>query len=593
MTETAAPAPRPVRKGDHVFLVDGSSYIFRAYHALPPLTRKSDGLPIGAVAGFCNMLWRLLRDSVAGEKPTHLAVVFDYSATTFRNAMYDGYKAHRPEPPEELRPQFRLIRDAVRAFDLPCVEQQGYEADDIIATYARMACDAGATTTIVASDKDLMQLVGNGVSMYDTMKERRIGRDEVIEKFGVPPEKVVEVQALIGDSVDNVPGVPGIGVKTAAQLILEYGDLESLLTRAGEIKQPKRRESLVQYAEQARLSRRLVLLDQNVPLDHPLESIGVHDPDPRRLIAFLKAMEFNSVTRRVAETYAIDASAVEPTAALVAPGAGTGWGGTDGSTGHGPDLPDRPAAGTGPAATDTSPSAPLSNGAPDGSPGQVAGAAAAAMRAVPFDVSRYETVRDVARLQAWIAEAREVGVVAVDTETTSLDAMQADLVGVSLATAAGRACYIPLAHRSEGSGDLFGGNDLVEGQIPIREALALLKPLLEDVGVLKIAQNLKYDWLVLERHGIVVAPADDTMLLLLHPRCRPQRPWHGRALGEAPGSQADPVRRGGRHRQELHRLCSRVDPARDGICGRGRRRDAAALARPEATVGGGRHDHGL
>ena len=514
MTETAAPAQRPVRKGDHVFLVDGSSYIFRAYHALPPLTRKSDGLPVGAVAGFCNMLWRLLRDSVAGEKPTHLAVVFDFSATTFRNAMYDGYKAHRPEPPEELRPQFRLIRDAVRAFDLPCVEQQGYEADDIIATYARMACEAGATTTIVASDKDLMQLVGNGVSMYDSMKERRIGRDEVIEKFGVPPEKVVEVQALIGDSVDNVPGVPGIGVKTAAQLILDYGDLETLLSRAGEIKQPKRRESLIQYAEQARLSRRLVLLDQNVPLDQPLDSIGVHDPDPRRLIAFLKAMEFTSVTRRVAETYGVDAAAIEPTAALTAPGAGTGWGGTDGTTGHGPDMrepaagSEAPAAGAGPA---TAPSP--ANGATEATPGHVAGAASAAMRAVPFDVSRYETVGDVGRLQAWIAEAREAGVVAVDTETTSLDAMQADLVGVSLATAPGRACYIPLAHRSEGSGDLFGGNDLVAGQIPVRDALALLKPLLEDHGVLKIAQNLKYDWLVLERHGIVVSPADDTMLL--------------------------------------------------------------------------------
>ncbi|WP_293863027.1 DNA polymerase I [uncultured Alsobacter sp.] len=518
MTETATPALRPVRKGDHVFLVDGSSYIFRAYHALPPLTRKSDGLPVGAVAGFCNMLWRLLRDSVAGEKPTHLAVVFDYSATTFRNAMFDGYKAHRPEPPEELRPQFRLIRDAVRAFDLPCVEQQGYEADDIIATYARLACEAGATTTIVASDKDLMQLVGNGVSMYDSMKERRIGRDEVIEKFGVPPEKVVEVQALIGDSVDNVPGVPGIGVKTAAQLILDYGDLETLLSRAGEIKQPKRRESLIQYAEQARLSHRLVMLDKHVPLDHSLESIGVHDPDPRRLIAFLKAMEFTSVTRRVAETYGVDAGAVDAAAELTVPGAGTGWGGSDGAAGHGPDMREPAAAGDAAAprsstiaSTVAAPAA--TNGAGEATPGHVAGAAAAAMRAVPFDVTRYETVGDVSRLRAWIAEAREAGVVAVDTETTSLDAMQADLVGVSLATAPGRACYIPLTHKSEGSGDLFGGNDLVEGQIPIREALALLKPLLEDAGVLKIAQNLKYDWLVLERHGIVVAPADDTMLL--------------------------------------------------------------------------------
>ena len=514
----ASPAParpaRPVRRGDHVFLVDGSSYIFRAYHALPPLTRKSDGLPVGAVAGFCNMLWRLLRDSVAGERPTHLAVVFDHSATTFRNAMYDGYKAHRPEPPEELRPQFRLIRDAVKAFDIPCVEQKNYEADDIIATYCRLACEAGATTTIVASDKDLMQLVGNGVSMYDSMKEKRIGRDEVIAKFGVPPEKVVDVQALIGDSVDNVPGVPGIGVKTAAQLIAEYGDVETLLARAGEIKQPKRRETLVANAEQARLSLRLVTLDRHVPLDHPIDGIGVHDPDPRRLVAFLKAMEFNAVTRRVGEAYAIDVGSVDPDPAIAAPGAGTGWGGGAAVAGHGPDMRE---AGDG-AAKDPA-SAPAVAGpaaqrnGSDATPAHAAGAIAAAVRATPFDRARYETVRDTARLEAWVAEAREGRVVAFDTETTSLDAMQAELVGFSLATAAGRACYVPLAHRGEGKGDLFGGSDILPGQIPEREALAILKPLLEDPGVLKIAQNLKFDWLIMQRHGIAVAPADDTMLL--------------------------------------------------------------------------------
>ncbi|MHB2167227.1 DNA polymerase I [Alsobacter sp. R-9] len=515
----ASPRHRPVRKGDHVFLVDGSSYIFRAYHALPPLTRKSDGLPVGAVAGFCNMLWRLLRDSVAGERPSHLAVVFDHSATTFRNALYDGYKAHRPEPPEDLRPQFRLIREAVRAFDLPCVEQKGYEADDIIATYSRLACEAGATTTIVASDKDLMQLVGNGVSLYDSMKERRIGRDEVIEKFGVPPEKVVDVQALIGDSVDNVPGVPGIGVKTAAQLILEYGDLETLLARAGEIKQPKRRETLLANMDQARLSRTLVTLDRNVPLDEPIDTIGVHDPDPRRLVAFLKAMEFNSVTRRVCEAYGLDAATVDPDAALAAPGAGTGWGGDPAAAPvHGPDMrtADPAPAPTGSVAAAASNGATASatsarNG--EATPAHLSGAMAVAMRAIPFDVSRYEAVRSADRLAAWIAEAKSVGVVAFDTETTSLDAMRADLVGFSLATAPGRACYVPLTHRGEGSGDLFGGNDLVEGQIPIREALAMVKPLLEDPGVLKVAQNLKYDWLVMQRHGITVAPADDTMLL--------------------------------------------------------------------------------
>ena len=510
-TPVPARSPRPVRRGDHVFLVDGSSYIFRAYHALPPLTRKSDGLPVGAVAGFCNMLWRLLRDSVAGERPTHLAVVFDHSATTFRNAMFDGYKAHRPEPPEDLRPQFKLIREAVRAFDIPCVEQKGFEADDIIATYCRLACEAGATTTIVASDKDLMQLVGNGVSMYDSMKERRIGRDEVIEKFGVPPEKVVDVQALIGDAVDNVPGVPGIGVKTAAQLILDYGDVETLLARAAEIKQPKRREALIAHAEQARLSLRLVTLDRNVPLDHPIEEIGVHDPDPRRLVAFLKAMEFNSVTRRVSEAYAVDAATVEPDPAAAAPGAGTGWGGDGGVQAHGPDMKDPPAAAASEAAP--SPSTATANGAGEATPGHAAGAIAAAVRAAPFDRARYETVRDAARLQAWVEEARAAGVVAFDTETTSLDAMQADLVGFSLATAPGRACYVPLAHRGEGSGDLFGGSDLLPGQIPVREALAVLKPLLEDPGVLKVAQNLKFDWLIMNRHGVSVAPADDTMLL--------------------------------------------------------------------------------
>ncbi len=506
----AAAADRPVGRGDHVFLVDGSSYIFRAYHALPPLTRKSDGLPIGAVAGFCNMLWRLIRDSVAGEKPTHLAVVLDHSATTFRNALYDAYKAHRPEPPEELRPQFKLIRDAVQAFDIACVEQDGYEADDIIATYARLACEAGATTTIVASDKDLMQLVGHGVTMYDSMKEKRIGPDEVIEKFGVPPEKVVEVQALIGDPVDNVPGVPGIGVKTAAQLILEYGDLETLLARAGEIKQPKRREALVENADKARLSRRLVLLDRFVPLDRPIGSIGVHDPDPRRLVAFLKAMEFSSVTRRVSEAYAVDPATVEADPVMAAPGAGTAWATAGGSA----QVPGSASGDQGAGAASGAPSRfPASSTAGEPTPAGLAEQRAAEAVATPVDRSRYETVRDLDRLDAWIARARAAGTVAFDTETTSLDSMQADLVGFSLAVAPGEACYVPLTHRGEGSGDLFGGNDLLPGQIPVRDALARLKPLLEDPAVLKLAQNLKYDWSVLARHGIRVWPADDTMLM--------------------------------------------------------------------------------
>src|ERR1700691_916904 len=315
-----AAAARPVRKGDHVFLVDGSGYIFRAYHALPPISRKSDGLQLNAVFGFCNMLWKLLRDMEAQDKPSHLAVVFDKSEKTFRAAMYPDYKAHRPDPPDDLRPQFKYVREAVQAFALPCLEQDGFEADDLIATYVREACEAGATATIVSSDKDLMQLVADGVIMFDTMKDKKIGRAEVIEKFGVPPEKVIEVQALIGDSTDNVPGVPGIGVKTAAQLIGEYGDLETLLQRAPEIKQEKRRQSLIDNAEKARLSKKLVTLDDQVKLNVPIGDLAVHEPDYKRLIAFLKAMEFNSLMRRVAEYASVDVSEIERDAKLAVRG---------------------------------------------------------------------------------------------------------------------------------------------------------------------------------------------------------------------------------------------------------------------------------
>ena len=319
---SATPAPaahgRPPQRGDHVFLVDGSSFIFRAYHALPPLNRKSDGLQVNAVLGFCNMLWKLMRDMNPQERPTHLAVVFDKSEKTFRSELYAAYKAQRPDPPDDLRPQFPFIRAAVRAFDVPCLEQNGYEADDLIATYVRQACDAGATATIVGSDKDLMQLVNDCVVMYDSMKDRKIGVPEVIEKFGVPPAKVIEVQALIGDSTDNVPGVPGIGVKTAAQLITEYGDLETLLARAAEIKQEKRRQALIENADMARLSKKLVTLDDKVALQVPLAELAVQEPDYKRLLAFLKAMEFFTLTRRVAEFSGIDAGAVEPDAKLKA-----------------------------------------------------------------------------------------------------------------------------------------------------------------------------------------------------------------------------------------------------------------------------------
>src|SRR5689334_3747099 len=318
---TASPATRSVKKGDHVFLVDGSGYIFRAYHAIRFEPRTPDGTHVNAVYGFCNMLWKLLKEMKPDERPTHLAVVFDKSEKTFRTEMYKDYKAHRPPPPDDLIPQFPLIRDAVRAFEIPCLEQAGYEADDLIATYARIACEAGATATIVSSDKDLMQLVNDRVIMYDTMKDVRIGIPEVIEKFGVPPEKVIEVQALIGDTSDNVPGVPGIGVKTAAQLIGEYGDLETLLKRAGEIKQDKRRQALIDNAAAARMSKKLVTLDDRVPLDAPIESLGVHEPDYKELIAFLKTMGFKTLIQRVAEKSGIDAAQVSASGADSSPAA--------------------------------------------------------------------------------------------------------------------------------------------------------------------------------------------------------------------------------------------------------------------------------
>ncbi|MCH8155472.1 MAG: DNA polymerase I, partial [Proteobacteria bacterium] len=368
--------------------------------------------------------------------------------------IYPDYKANRPPPPEELIPQFDLIREATRAFNVPCVELAGYEADDLIATYARLARERGQEVTIVSSDKDLMQLVGEGVAMLDPVKNQAIGRDQVIERFGVAPEKVIDVQALAGDSTDNVPGVPGIGVKTAAQLIEAYGDLETVLDRAGEIKQPKRRQNLIEFAEQARVSRELVTLKRDVPIEVPLEALRLHAPDPETVRAFLEENGFRTVIARLSDLLG---------EAGAAPGAAA---------------------------------------APE--PGE----------------ADYELVQDLAALQAWIVAATEQGSVAVDTETTSLDALSADLVGVSLALAPGKACYIPLGHRAPaGDGGLdLGGLDL-EGaaqaprQIPLDAALAALKPLLEDPGVLKIGQNLKYDELVLSRHGIAIAPLDDTMLL--------------------------------------------------------------------------------
>jgi DNA polymerase I len=513
--KTAAPAvqARPVKQGDHVFLVDGSSYIFRAYHALPPLHRKSDGLQVNAVLGFCNMLWKLLRDMKPEERPTHLAVVFDKSERTFRNEMYSEYKANRTEPPDDLRPQFAFIREAVRAFDLPCLEQIGFEADDLIATYVRLACEAGANATIVSSDKDLMQLVNDCVLMYDTMKDRRIGIPEVVEKFGVPPEKVIEVQSLIGDSTDNVPGVPGIGVKTAAQLIGEYGDLETLLARASEIKQEKRRQALIENAERARLSKRLVTLDAHVALDVPLADLAVHEPDYKLLIAFLKAMEFGTLTRRVAEFSGIEAAQIDADGQLSSGSAARAKSAGGSATGDlfpAPRLPlgDDPARpskerpGAGAAEVQLTPQA-------------LATARADAARNAKVDRSRYEIVRSLERLNAWIARARDIGVVALETRTNSIDPMQATLCGLSLAVTPNEACYIPLAHRTGGdggTGGLFSG-PIAPDQIEERAALMALRPLLEDPGVLKVGNDLKYDLQIFALREIELTPCDDTMLM--------------------------------------------------------------------------------
>ncbi len=513
--------PRPLKPGDHVFLVDGSGYIFRAYHALPPLTRKSDGLQVNAVLGFCNMLWKLLQEMKPEERPTHLAVVFDKSEKTFRTEMYDAYKATRSAAPDDLIPQFPLIREAVQAFDIPCLEQAGFEADDLIATYARLACEAKATATIVSSDKDLMQLVNDCVIMYDTMKDRRIGPAEVVEKFGVPPEKVIEVQSLIGDTSDNVPGVPGIGVKTAAQLIIEYGDLETLLARAGEIKQEKRRQSLIEHAEKARLSKRLVTLDQNVKLDVPVADLAVHEPDYRRLIAFLKAMEFSTLTRRVAEKSGIDAGEIEADGRLISSVPPLDSSVPSPLVGEGREGGEKlaPESTIPPSRTAPRSDLPHKGGGnkeqSNLTPISLATARAEAARSAKIDRSKYECVRSLDRLQQWIARAHETGVVAIDTETNSLDPMQAELCGFSLAVAPNEACYVPLAHRQGGeggSGSLFAGSK-VDGQIPEPAALELMKPLLEDLSVLKVGQNLKFDWLIFAQRGIEVGPLDDTMLM--------------------------------------------------------------------------------
>jgi DNA polymerase-1 len=509
----AAKAPG---KGDHVFLVDGSSYIFRAYHALPPLNRKSDGLQVNAVLGFCNMLWKLLRDMPEDNRPTHLAIIFDKSEDTFRNKIYPDYKAHRPPAPDDLIPQFSFIREAVRAFDLPCLEQLGFEADDLIATYARLARERGATATIVSSDKDLMQLVTDGIVMYDTMKDRRIGIAEVIEKFGVPPDKVVEVQALAGDSTDNVPGVPGIGIKTAAQLIVEYGDLETLLFRAGEIKQPKRREALIANAEKARISRQLVLLDDHVDLEVPLDDLAVHEPDARKLIAFLKAMEFSTLTRRVADYSQIDPADVEADTANKS-GSATPPRGEASEAREEATLFD--IQGSPPAPTKAAGGSDPTGGRHDkagnlkGTPIDLAKIRAEAIRKIPFDRNAYQTIRSLDQLSAWIARVHDVGHVAVEAKANSIDPMQSDISGIALALAPNDACYIPFAHRQSGDGTGLFDAGLASDQIKQADALDALRPILESSGILKIGFNIKFTAVMLAQAGITLRNADDAQLM--------------------------------------------------------------------------------
>ena len=501
---------RPVQAGDHVFLVDGSSFVFRAYFQSIRQDQKynyrSDRLPTGAVRLFSAKLLQFVRDGAMGVKPTHLAIIFDKSENSFRKELYPEYKANRSEPPEDLVPQFPLMREAVRAFGLIPIEQDRYEADDLIATYAAEAEARGADVLIISADKDLMQLITPKVSMYDPASgerdERRIGLNEVKDYFGVGPERVSDVQALAGDSTDNVPGARGIGLKTAAQLITEYGDLDTLLARAGEIKQPKRRESLTDPDSVAliRMSKKLVDLVRDVPLATPLDDLGLHAPDGKALIGFLKAMEFTTITRRAAEVFDVAADEVEPDPALL--GAG-GWRGRNGEA-----AAPRPAP---QAAPPPPPNAETSGGPP--TPAAHAAAVAAQARAQTVDRTTYETVRSLADLDRWIGACRAAGRFAFDTETSSLDPLTCDLIGASLAVAPNKACYIPIGHAPEGGGDLFGGRGLLPDQIAEADVVARLKPLLEDRDVLKIAQNMKFDWHVMAQRGVEIAPFDDTMLM--------------------------------------------------------------------------------
>jgi DNA polymerase-1 len=522
---------RPVQAGDHVFLVDGSSFIYRAYFQSMNQDSKynsriSDGMPTGAVRLFVSKLLQFVRDGAAGFTPTHLAIVLDKSEGSFRKELYEDYKGHRPDAPDDLKVQMPIMREAIRAFGLEPVEQERYEADDLIATYAVQAAQRGADVLIVSSDKDLMQLVGPHVCFYDFESgqkgkpgyrpERNLDEAAVTERWeGIPPSKIGDVLALMGDTSDNVPGVPGIGLKTAAQLIKEYGDLETLLERAPEIKQPKRRETLINNAESARLSKKLVTLDCEAPLPVSLDELRLPEPDPKTLIGFLKAMEFNTLTRRVAELYDADPTAIEPDPRLMPGGDAIRW---ERLGGPAPVEEEVPFEGGAAATGEVDPFAGLDLPEPArrktveglGTPAQLAAKRATEASSQSIDVQAYETVTSLDRLKEWVAEARVQGFVAVDTETSALDANLADLVGFSLALEPGRACYVPLQHR--GDSDLFGGG-LVPGQIPVTDALDAIRPMLEDQSVLKIGQNLKYDWIVFKRHNIDVRPYDDTMLI--------------------------------------------------------------------------------
>ncbi|MYL96477.1 DNA polymerase I [Novosphingobium sp. FGD1] len=461
----------------HLYLVDGSAYIFRAYHRLPPLTNP-EGTPVGAVYGYTTMLWKLAEDLNKADGPTHLAVILDASSISFRNDIYDQYKANRPPPPEDLVPQFPLIREATRAFSLPCIEEVGFEADDLIASYAREATRRGWDVTIVSSDKDLMQLVGKCaqphdgieggcIDMLDTMKNQRIDIPEVIEKFGVPPEKVGDVLALMGDSVDNVPGVFGVGPKTATKLIQDYGDLESALAAAPSMKKSKLQERLIEQAEQARLSKVLVTLKEDCTLPMPLDEFRLDAIPSEPLAAFLGRHGFTSLLKRLdGGTGSPErATQLNPAKRVTAAAEGTGGSGAEGAARQ--PLPEWPA----------------------------------------IDRTAYECVTTEAQLDEWIARAAAARLVAIDTETSALDAMRAELAGISLAVGPNQACYIPLGH---GGSDMFAEKPQ---QVPIAQALARLKPLLESDAVLKVGQNIKYDINILARHGIHVAPVDDTMIV--------------------------------------------------------------------------------